>query len=112
MPTTKNKKTTPKGSDTRSVENEQYKSIFNSVADLIFVLSPTGKVIDANKTTLQATGYKKAEVLGKSITKIGVLNPKDAPKIIKRLAQIARGKRLKPLEWEITTKKGKKILKA
>ncbi len=54
---------------------ENFRSFFTNINDLLFVITPAGKFINANEMMLKTTGYKFDEILNMCITDI--VNPQD-----------------------------------
>lgn len=42
-------------------------TLFNSAAEFIYLISPEGKVLHANRRVMQHSGYRESEILGKNI---------------------------------------------
>ena len=46
---------------------ENFRTFFGSIADLLFVLDGSGNMIDVNETVLRRLGYSKEELIGQSV---------------------------------------------
>jgi PAS domain S-box-containing protein len=92
-------------------ENEdRYKQIFDNVNAAIVRTDKYGKVTDVNSKVEEFFGYKRDEVIGKYFTKLGVLTPKDLPKMVKLFKDTVSGKVTAYRdELETVDKQGKKI---
>ena len=49
------------------VSEENFRTFFSSIADLLFVLDSDGKMIDVNETVLRRLHYSKDELIGQSV---------------------------------------------
>ncbi len=63
---------------------EKYRTIFESANDALILLDKKGKILDVNKKLTDASGYDKAELVGKRITSLTKIMSK------KSLAVVAR----------------------
>ncbi len=86
---------------------EKYKQIIESSLDIIFLISPKGKLLFFNDSLERILGYKQKEVIGKSFKKFTPL--KEIPKYLKELAKIFRKKDVKNFITQIYHKNGKLI---
>jgi PAS domain S-box-containing protein len=48
----------------------RYRQLFDEALDGIAILSPDGRIIDANRIILEATGYSRTELLGQHVAKV------------------------------------------
>ncbi len=85
---------------------EKYRTIFENVSDVVVRLDKRGKVIDANKRVEDYFGYKPNEIIGRNFVKLGVLSPKDLPKIVKLFSAGVKGKFPSLIELEVKRKDG------
>jgi len=58
---------------------EKFKDIFESANDCIVYLDRSGKILDVNKKAVEVFGGSKKELLGKHLTKTGVVSPGEKP---------------------------------
>lgn len=70
---------------------ENLKSFFNNVDELIFILDDKGNIIETNETVEKRLGYKKNELLNKPI--LSVHPPKRKNEVIKIVQEMIEGKR-------------------
>jgi len=90
-------------------ESEQeYRELIEEAADMIFKIDKKGRFFYVNPVFLEATGYTREEVIGKSASLL--LLEKDKP-IIRTffLQQIAKQQQHSYKQFQIITKSGKKI---
>jgi PAS domain S-box-containing protein len=77
---------------------EKYRTIFENANDVIIRLNRYGEVIDINKRAEDFFGYTPEEIVGKNFAELGVLSPKDLPKMAKLFEEIVKGKRTPSVE--------------
>lgn len=88
---------------------ERFKIIFEHAPDAYFLSDLKGIFIDGNKAAEEMLGYKKEELIGKSMLKLNLVSLDQVPEIAKRLVQHALGKPTKPGEFILNRKDGTKI---
>jgi two-component system sensor histidine kinase NreB len=49
----------------KTISRDYFNAIYNSVTDMIFILSPNGWILDCNQSALIQMGYEKEELAGK-----------------------------------------------
>lgn len=88
--------------------NEKLKTIFDCVADGIFVVDPqSGVFIDVNASGCTMFGYSREEVIGNRIEMLSSgAPPYNQDAAIGKLAQAASVAEPQPFEWECRTKTG------
>ncbi len=84
-----------------------YKTFFNKVDDLLFVLSMDGEILEVNQTALQRLGYSKNELVGQSVLKIH--SKERHPEAIRIISNILKGEE-KYCPIPLITKKNETIL--
>ena len=85
---------------------DKFKQFFENEPDYCYMISPKGKILDVNKTALNALGYKKEELVGKSVLTI---YPKDIhDKAKQNVAIFNKTGILLDVEYEIITKNGER----
>lgn len=89
--------------------DERFKIIFENAPDAYFLSNLKGVFIAGNKAAEELLGYKKEELIGKSMLKLNLVSFDQVPEIIKRLAQHALGKPTKPGEFVLNRKDGVRI---
>jgi len=89
---------------------EKYRMLFEDANDVILYVNKYGKIIDINKRVEDIFGYKRDEVVGKNFVKLGVLRPKNIPRIVKLFRNSIEGKEvISILELEVKNKNGKMV---
>jgi len=88
---------------------EKYRIIFESAPDAYYLIDLKGKFIDGNKAAERITGYRKAELIGKSFLKLKMLPKNQFPKAAAILAKNALGKPTGPDEFTLIRKDGSEI---
>jgi len=86
-----------------------FKIIFENAPDGYFLSDLKGNFVYGNKTAEDIIGYKKSELMGKNMLKIGILSKKQAVRAAKRLAQHALVNSSDPGEFELNKKDGVKV---
>jgi PAS domain S-box-containing protein len=87
---------------------ESYRQIFNSVTEMISVHDPeNGAILDVNRAWLDAMGYTKEEVLGKTIDSFCVENESDACQSTNSWIQRANQEGPQTAEWVARNKDGR-----
>jgi len=89
---------------------EKYRMLFEDANDVILYVNKYGKIIDINERVEDIFGYKRDEVVGKNFVKLGVLRPKNIPRIVKLFRNSIEGKEvISILELEVKNKNGKMV---
>lgn len=89
---------------------EKYRMLFENANDVILYVNKYGKIIDINKRVEDIFGYTRDEVVGKNFVKLGVLRPKNIPRIVKLFQDAIEGKKVTSiLELEFKNKNGKMV---
>ena len=84
----------------------KFKQFFENEPEYCYMISPKGEILDINKIALSALGYKKEELVGKSILTI---YPEDMHEKAKQSAAIWNKTGILPeTEFEIITKNGER----
>ncbi|MFH0929294.1 MAG: PAS domain-containing protein [Candidatus Aenigmatarchaeota archaeon] len=81
-----------------------YKKLIEFSSDAIIMVDKLGRFAFVNKKTLEVTGYKEKELIGKGFKKL--VPAKHLPKAIAMLRKVRRGLGIKPFEIEVRTKGG------
>jgi len=90
-------------------ESEQkFRSIFENASDCMIFLDRSGRILDANRKAVEVFGGSKEEVLGKHFTRLGVVSPRDIPRLITAFTNLLAGKE-PTLSMRIKNKKGRDI---
>ena len=88
---------------------EKYRRLFESANDALVYGDLAGRILDVNKRAEELAGMKKEDIVGKSFWKLGLVSPKLAPMLLKRLAERLEGEPAKEYELELTRKNGGKM---
>ena len=94
------------GEEAQRESEEKYRDLFENARDVIIILDLKGNVSPVNKAAAEY-GFSKDDLLTKNVRKF--VAKRYWPKLLKELAEIARGN---PIEGEIelTTPKGRKFV--
>ncbi len=88
---------------------EKFRTIFENTDDIIVYVDPMGKVIDISPS-VEKLGYKRADVIGKHFTTLGVFSIKEIPNLAKIFKDmIFKGKTIDRMSLNIKDKSGKSI---
>jgi PAS domain S-box-containing protein len=87
-----------------SESEERLRLLIENAPDAIYVNDLNGVFIDGNKQAEDLTGYKKEELIGKSMVEVGLLGEKYLPKAIEMLQKNVNGERTGPDEFELIKK--------
>ena len=88
---------------------DRYRTIFESVNDGIIHINKFGKLISTNDRVSEIFGYTEEDVIGKSITNLGVFDSKDLTTVLKSFGEAIRGDVKGIKEWPIRHKNGNVI---
>ena len=84
---------------------EKYRSIFESANDIIVIIDKKGKIIDVNDKLLELGGYKREEIVDKSVKALTkVITKKGMVIIMKNLLARMTGAEVMPYEVEFLKK--------
>ena len=86
---------------------KKYRSLFNEALDMIHIVSPEGRILDANPMELTTLGYTKKELVGKPLLQI--IHPEFRPTLEKSLPRVLDGENIKGYQTALITKKGERI---
>ncbi len=93
----------------RKRAEEKFRIIFESAPDAYYLNDLKGIFTDGNKAAEKLTGYKREELIGKSLLKLDMLPKKQIPRAAKLLARNAIGKPTAPEEFTLVRKDGKTV---
>ncbi len=85
---------------------EKYRALFEYSPDLIMLISPDGKIIDINKSTMKLVNLSKMEIIGKPVLRLGLLSEDDIKKFIEIGSELMNGDFVEPFEFKIKDKNG------
>jgi PAS domain S-box-containing protein/excisionase family DNA binding protein len=89
---------------------ENLKSFLDNAPDAMFVHDIEGKILDFNKKAEELLDITRKDYIGKSVLDTGLIGKKYMPIVIDGLKEIEKGRASKPVETELTTKKGSRIV--
>lgn len=95
--------------DTLRSSEERLKILFNYAPDAYYLNDLKGNLIDGNLAAERLIGYKRSELIGKSIFKIDILPRKYFLKAAKIIAQSISGRTTGPTEIVLNRKDGSKV---
>jgi PAS domain S-box-containing protein/putative nucleotidyltransferase with HDIG domain len=88
---------------------ELFKIIFEYAPDAYYLSDLKGKFIDVNRVAEAVIGYKRQEIIGKSLLGLDLLSPDQIPKAVSLLAKNAQGRPTGPDELVLKRKIGDKV---
>ncbi len=89
---------------------DKFKIIYDSAPDAIYLNDLKGNFIDGNKAAEKLLGYKKDELIGKSLLELKLLPPKELFRAAKSLAKNVLGKKTGPEEFHLFHRDGSQVL--
>lgn len=91
------------------ITEEKYRHLFEQAPFCIILTNMEGIIIDINFAGQEIFGYKKDELIGKNYLELTVYPLKYKPLLKSRLIQLSKGAPIKPAEFQIYKKNGKKV---
>lgn len=88
-------------------DDDKYYKLFEVAPESIAILDTDGKIVDCNEKTLKLMGIDKKKIIGKSFSKLGIIEKKDLEKYIKIFTHLSNSNELKPIEIPIKGTDGK-----
>jgi PAS domain S-box-containing protein len=88
---------------------ERLKILFESAPDAIYLIDSKGRFVDGNRAAEDLIGFKKTEVIGKSLAEMGLLSAVQLSKAKTNLKKGAAGKLTGPNEYTLKRKDGSHI---
>jgi PAS domain S-box-containing protein/putative nucleotidyltransferase with HDIG domain len=85
-------------------------AVFDSVRDGIAVFDLTGRLMRVNKRILEVGGYSADEIIGRSFGELDMFGSQDIAKMASVFAPVLSGLEAPPLELEVTTKSGQRLV--
>ncbi|MBU0732446.1 PAS domain-containing protein [Patescibacteria group bacterium] len=85
---------------------QRYKNIFELSPETILFVNRSGKLLDINEQVYKLMGYKREDLVGKSILRLPFLTRSAVTTIGKNFALRMLGRHIPPYEVELKTKKG------
>jgi PAS domain S-box-containing protein len=88
---------------------ERLRILFEYAPDAYYMTDLKGTFLDGNRAAQELSGYKKAELLGKSFLTLGLLPKNQLPKAAGVLAKNALGRAGGPTEFRLNRKDGTQV---
>ena len=88
---------------------ERLRQLIEYAPDAIYMNDLQGNFIDGNKQAENLVGYKKDELIGRNLLKVGLLPKKYVPKAVKALMKNLLGQKTGPEEFELIRKDRRRI---
>ncbi len=89
----------------------KYRSIFESTNDIIILMDPEGKIIDANNRVKELGGFEKEEIIGKKFNQLTKIMPKESMIQATRVfSNRLAGASIPPYEIEMRKKNGEPVV--
>ena len=88
---------------------KRYRKLFETAIDPIMVVDEKGFFVDINEQVTKLLGYNKKDLIGKCFDKINILTEDSLKKSKENFKRRMKGKKVKPYEIKIITKKGKTV---
>jgi PAS domain S-box-containing protein len=86
---------------------EGYKTVFESVTDVILLINKKGKIIDINQLLTEISGYERKELVGKDIRTLSkIMTPKSFAVIMRNFLKGSNGTNVLPYDVELFKKNG------
>jgi len=102
--------TDSKNMEERLCESEErLRQLIEYAPDAIYLSDLKGNFIDENKEAEKVTGYKREELVGKNMFKLGLFSEKYLTKAVEALEKNACGQKTGPDEFEFVRKDGSTI---
>ena len=88
---------------------EKFRLLFENAQEGILTLDKEGIIIDVNPRVLEIIECTREDVIGKNLIDLLPIFNLDPKEVIKTFKELASGESVNMCDWEITTKKGRKI---
>jgi PAS domain S-box-containing protein/putative nucleotidyltransferase with HDIG domain len=85
-------------------------AVFDSVREGIAVFDMTGRLLRVNKRILEVGGYSADEIIGRPFDQLNMFGSQDIAKMASVFAPILSGMEAPPLELEVATKSGQRLI--
>jgi PAS domain S-box-containing protein/putative nucleotidyltransferase with HDIG domain len=99
-----------KAEDALHESRRDLQAVFDSVRDGIAVFDLTGRLTRVNKRILEVGGYSADEIIGRSFGELDMFGSQDIAKMASVFAPVLSGVEAPPLELEVTTKSGQRLI--
>ncbi|MEM3566399.1 MAG: PAS domain S-box protein [Candidatus Bathyarchaeia archaeon] len=71
---------------------EKFRNIFENASDGLIYLDQYGKILDVNRITVEASGCRKEEIMGKHFTELRMIPCDEMPKVVNAFSSALKGK--------------------
>lgn len=88
---------------------DKFRALFKLAPDAFYIVDQKGVFLDLNEAAEKVSGYKKEEIVGKTIMKFNILPPDQMKLALKEMVNFFQGKTLGPLEYTLNRKDGTQI---
>jgi len=89
---------------------ERLRQLIEFAPDAIYINDLDGNFVDGNKQAENMIGYKKEELIGKSMLEVGLVSEKSLLKIMEDIEKNLRGQISGPTEFELIRKDGSTVV--
>jgi PAS domain S-box-containing protein len=89
---------------------KHFQMLFDLMADPVAVVDGRGTILEVTRKVEEITGFKREELVGKNVMKVGMFGAKTKAAMIKSLAKRMMGMHPQPYEVEVLKKDGGKLL--
>ncbi len=87
---------------------EKYRTLFESIPDLMALMDLNGYLIDCNNRVSEFIGYPKEELIGKHFIELNILTEKDKRKYDEQFSELPSKSDIKPIDLELNDSLGVK----
>jgi len=88
---------------------DRLRHLIEYAPDAIYVNDLNGKFLDGNRQAEALIGYKREELMGKSMLEVGLLPEEYVPQALEGLEKNIHGERAGPYEFELIRKDGSRV---
>ena len=99
-----------KSEDKLRISEEKYRMVVENAAEGILLLDAKGKILEINNRTLQISGLKREEVMGRYFWKLLPAIKMNITDVIGAFKDLVLGKRVGLREWSLINKSGTKVV--
>ena len=84
----------------------KYRNLFESSPNMIVLLNPNGRIIDANPATFAQYGFERRDFIDKDFRELNTFLPENLPILVKKFKELLTKGVLEPMELPFYTKDG------
>ncbi|HTY81936.1 MAG TPA: PAS domain S-box protein, partial [Dehalococcoidales bacterium] len=81
-----------KAEQAKKESEEKYKTIFNSIGDVVARIDRRGRITEINSKVEEIYGFRREEIVGRRIIKLNIITVKDLPRLANIFSKIFKGK--------------------